>query len=153
MLLAWIPKNILKGYDFEWLKTLGGALGKGHHPPAGFANGGEKVFFWILFFGGIALMVSGFYLLFPNLETVRETMQLWSIVHAASGVILIAISLGHIYLGTIGTEGVLEGMWGGEVDEGFAQQHHRLWYEEVKGGPAAARDEAASPGASSAATT
>ena len=133
MLLSWIPKNILKGYDFEWLKTLGGAFGGGH-PRAGFSNGGEKIFFWILFFGGIAMMVSGVYLLFPNLETVRESMQLWHIVHASSGVILIAVSLGHIYLGTIGTEGVLEGMWHGEVDEGFARQHHGLWYEEVKGG-------------------
>lgn len=133
MLLIWIPRNFLRSHDFAWLKSVGGIVGKGHHPQAGYMNGGEKVFFWILFFGGIALMVSGFYLLFPNLGWERETMQLSHIVHSASGLFLIGISLGHIYLGSIGVEGVLEGMVRGEVDEGFAKQHHNLWYDEVKG--------------------
>ena len=147
LLLTWIGKNGLKSYDFEWLKSLGRG-----HPKAGFFNAGEKVFYWLVFIGGVALTLSGFYLLFPNLETVRETMQFWHIVHAVSGLILIAVSLGHMYLGSIGTEGVLEGMVSGEVDEGFAKQHHSLWYEEVKGGSAAAESGAA-PGTSSAATT
>ena len=151
LLLMWIGKNGLKSYDFEWLKSAGGAIGDGH-PPAGFFNAGEKVFYWIVFLGGIALTVSGFFLLFPNLETVRESMQFWHIIHAASGLFLIAVALGHMYLGSIGTEGVLEGMVSGEVDEGFAKQHHSLWYEEVKGSAAPAKGEAA-PGASSAAAT
>ena len=147
LLLTWIGKNGLKSYDFEWLRKMGRG-----HPQAGFFNAGEKVFYWLLFIGGVALTVSGFYLLFPNLETVRETMQFWHIVHAVSGLILIAVALGHMYLGSIGTEGVFEGMVSGEVDEGFAKQHHSLWYEEVKGGTAAAKSETA-PGTSSAAAT
>ena len=146
LLLSWIGKNGLKSYDFEWLKTLGRG-----HPKADFFNAGEKVFYWLVFVGGVLLTVSGFYLLFPNLETVRESMQFWHIVHAVSGVILIAVSLGHMYLGSVGTEGVFEGMVSGEVDEGFAKQHHSLWYEEVKGGAQPAEE--AAPGASSAATT
>jgi formate dehydrogenase subunit gamma len=151
LLLMWIGKNGLKGYDFEWLKSAGGAIGDGH-PPAGFFNAGEKVFYWLVFLGGIGLTVSGFFLLFPNLETVRESMQFWHIIHAATGLFLIAVALGHMYLGSIGTEGVLEGMVSGEVDEGFAKQHHSLWYEEVKGAAKPAEGEAAA-GASSAATT
>ena len=151
LLLMWIGKNGLKGYDFEWLKSMGGAIGDGH-PPAGFFNAGEKVFYWLVFLGGIALTVSGFFLLFPNLETVRESMQFWHIIHASTGLFMIAVSLGHMYLGSVGTEGVLEGMVSGEVDEGFAKQHHSLWYEEVKGSSKPAEGKAA-PGASSAATT
>jgi formate dehydrogenase subunit gamma len=151
MLLMWIGRNTLKGYDIEWLKSAGGAIGDGH-PPAGFFNAGEKVFYWLVFLGGVGLTVSGFYLLFPNLETVRESMQFWHIIHSATGLFLIAVSLGHMYLGSIGTEGALEGMTTGEVDEGFAKQHHSIWYDEIKGGSAAAEGEAA-PGASSAATT
>jgi formate dehydrogenase subunit gamma len=135
MLLMLLPKNILKSYDFAWLASLGGRLGKGH-PSAGFANAGEKIFFWLMFFGGAALVVSGFYLLFPNLDFTRSDMQLANVVHVIMGVFLIGVSLGHIYLGTIGTEGVWEGMVGGEVDEAFAKQHHNLWYEEVKSGGA-----------------
>lgn len=151
MLLMWIGKNSVKSYDFEWLKSLGGAIGDGH-PPAGFFNAGEKVFYWLIFLGGVAMTLSGVYLLFPNLETVRESMQFWHIIHASSGLFLIAVALGHIYLGSVGTEGVLEGMVSGEVDEGFARQHHSVWYEEVKGSAAPAEGEAA-PGASSAPAT
>jgi len=151
MLLIWIPRNIFRSHDFQWMKTLGGLIRK-DHPPAGYMNGGEKVFFWILFFGGIALMVSGFYLLFPNLGWERNAMQLSHIVHTVSGLFLIAVSLGHIYLGSVGVEGVLEGMVNGDVDEGFAKQHHNLWYDEVKG-VASAEGESAAPDVSSAAPT
>jgi formate dehydrogenase subunit gamma len=132
MLLMWIGKNVPKAYDFEWLKSLGGAIGDGH-PPAGFFNAGEKVFYWLMFFSGIAMTVSGFFLLFPNLGTEREAMQFWHIIHLVSGLFVIGVALGHMYLGSIGTEGVLEGMVHGDVDEGFARQHHSLWYEEIKG--------------------
>jgi formate dehydrogenase subunit gamma len=135
MLLMLIPKNILKGYDFAWLASLGGRLGKGH-PSAGFINAGEKIMFWLMFFGGAALVVSGFFLLFPNLDFSRGAMQLANIVHVVIGLFLIGIAMGHIYLGTVGTEGAWEGMYSGEVDEAFAKQHHDLWYEEVKGGTA-----------------
>ena len=133
MLLMLIPKNILKGYDFAWLASLGGRLGKGH-PSAGFINAGEKVMFWLFFFGGIALTISGFFMLFPNLEFTRSDMQLANIVHVVMGLFLIGIAMGHIYMGTIGTEGAWEGMYSGDVDEAFAKQHHDLWYEEIKGG-------------------
>ena len=151
LMLMWLSHNIPKSYDLQWLKSLGGAIGDGH-PPAGFFNAGEKVFYWLLFFGGVAMTVSGVFLLFPNLETVRESMQFWHIIHSASGLFLIAVALGHMYLGSIGTEGVLEGMVSGDVDEGFAKQHHSLWYEDVKGSAKPAEGEAAA-GTSSAATT
>ncbi len=133
MLFSLIPRNILRSYDFAWLKSLGGSFGEGH-PSANFINGGEKLFFWLLFFGGIALTIAGLFLLFPNFGWERSTMQLANIVHSAMGLFLIAISLGHIYLGTVGTEGLLDAMVSGEVDEGFAKQHNDLWYAEVRGG-------------------
>lgn len=151
MLFMLIPKNIFRSYDFAWLKSLGGRFGGGH-PPAHFINGGEKLFFWLLFFGGIALTISGLFLLFPNFGWERSTMQLSHIVHSAMGLFLIAIALGHIYLGSVGTEGVLDAMVSGEVDEGFAKQHHDLWYAEVKGG-APAPEAAAAPDATTAAPT
>jgi formate dehydrogenase subunit gamma len=151
-LLLLLPKNVLRSHDFAWLKSLGGRTGGGH-PDAEFINGGEKLFYWLLFFGGIALTISGFYLLFPNLDFSRSTMQLANIVHLIMGVFVIGIALGHIYLGSIGTEGVLDGMVSGEVDEGFAKQHHNLWYEEVTGSTAEASEPAPTGEAPSAAPT
>ncbi|MGI9223663.1 MAG: formate dehydrogenase subunit gamma [Woeseiaceae bacterium] len=150
-LLIYARKMLLQSHDFAWLRSMGGLIGD-RHPPSGFFNAGEKIFFWLLFFCGIAIMVSGFYLLFPNLGWERDAMQLSHIVHSASGVFLIAVSLGHIYLGSFGVEGALEGMVTGSVDEGFAKEHHVLWYEEVKG-IAAVEDNTPAPDATTATPT
>lgn len=148
ILLMWLPKNLFKSYDLTWLKSAGGFFGDGH-PPAGFANAGEKIFFWLLFFGGIALTISGFYLLFPNFGWERSTMQLAHIVHAGSGLVLITVALGHMYLGSLGVEGSFEGMVTGQVDETFAKEHHSVWYDEVKHGTSS-REQGLAPGASTA---
>jgi formate dehydrogenase subunit gamma len=132
MMVPWIKDSLPKAYDLTWLKMGGGYFDKSKHPPAGFVNAGEKIWYWLLFFGGIVLCVSGFFLLFPNFGFERSTMQLAHVLHAISGVALIAFSLGHIYLGTLGNQGTLEGMVTGEVDEAWAKAHHGLWYEEVK---------------------
>jgi formate dehydrogenase subunit gamma len=132
MMVPWIKDSLPRAYDWTWIKMGGGYLKKGEHPPAGFVNAGEKIWFWLLFFGSIVLIGSGFFLLFPNFGFERGTMQLAHVLHAISGVALIAFSLGHIYLGTLGNQGALEGMVTGEVDETWAREHHNLWYEEVK---------------------
>lgn len=137
MLLMWLGQNFPNQYDMEWLRKGGGYLGKSH-PPAGFVNAGEKIWFWLLFIFGIALIASGFYLLFPNFGWERSTMQWATIIHGVSGLVLTGFVFGHIYLGTLGNEGSFEGMIGGEVDENWAKQHHNQWYEEVKKGGAAA---------------
>jgi formate dehydrogenase subunit gamma len=138
MLVKWFHHSVPARYDLEWLKKAGGYLG-GAHPPAGFSNAGEKMFYWTLVVAGAALVVSGFYLLFPNFGFDRATMQNADIVHAVSGLILTTFVLLHIYLGTIGSEGAFEGMVTGEVDEGWARQHHSVWLEELQQGASAPR--------------
>ena len=62
-------------------------------------------------------------------------MQLANVIHGASSLICVMFIVLHIYLATIGSEGALEGMVHGEVDEQYAKQHHPLWYDEImKGG-------------------
>ena len=58
-------------------------------------------------------------------------MQLALIVHGVAAVIFIAGSFGHIYIGTIGTEGSLESMTTGYVDENWAEAHHDRWHAEL----------------------
>jgi formate dehydrogenase subunit gamma len=133
MLVKWFHHNIWKSYDFKWLISGGGYLGGGH-PPAGFANAGEKLLFYTLIFAGGAMVVSGLFLLFPNWGTDRAGMQLAHVVHSVSSLICIMFIVLHIYLATIGSEGALEGMVHGEVDEQYAKQHHPLWYDELMKG-------------------
>jgi len=137
MLLFWVRHNIPKGYDLTWFKKGGGMLGKSH-PPAGKANAGEKVWFWIVIFVGlIAVCGSGFVLIgwmaeWGVVDATRETMQTAHQVHAIAGLIWICVFFGHAYIGTLGTEGALEGMTRGRVSVEWAKQHHDLWYEQVK---------------------
>ncbi len=130
VLLKWIWMNFPTGTDIKWLLKGGGVFGK-THVSAGKTNGGEKIWFWLVFVAGIALIVSGIVLDFPNLGADRGDMQLANLVHSSAALILIAAAICHIYIGTIGSEGSLEAMTTGRVDVEWAKQHHDLWYEEL----------------------
>jgi formate dehydrogenase subunit gamma len=135
MIVMWIRDNLPRAYDLKWFSGAWGFFMKGRHIPSGRFNAGEKGWFWI---GVVALSVvvswTGLILLFPNFDQTRATMQEAWIWHASAALIYIAISLGHIYMGTIGVEGSYQAMRTGSVDETWAREHHELWYDEVKSG-------------------
>ncbi len=131
MILLWIRHNIPNRTDWQWFKQGGGIIGK-KHPSAGKLNGGEKIWFWVgVVLFGITVSVSGFVLDFPIFGQTRETMAVAQIIHAVVGLLWIGFFFGHAYIGTLGTEGALEGMTRGRVDVNWAKQHHDLWYEDV----------------------
>jgi formate dehydrogenase subunit gamma len=131
MIVRWMKHNVFNGTDIVWFLKGGGIIGKAH-PSAGYMNGGEKVWFWLLTIVGLVVCASGLVMDFQNFGQDRETMQIANLLHGVGSIILIVGSFGHIYIGTLGTEGALEGMKTGYVDETWAKQHHDLWYEEVK---------------------
>ena len=55
-------------------------------------------------------------------------------VHAVATVLMMAMFMGHIYIGTIGMEGAYDGMKTGYVDETWAREHHEFWYDDIKAG-------------------
>src|SRR5881396_241253 len=142
------------GYTlFAWLTALGKNLhnfiAPGEHIPSGRFNAGEKAWFW----GGVIVLSvivswSGIILLFPNFDQTRAVMQDAWIWHASAALLYIAISFGHIYMGTIGVEGAYGNMRTGYTDETWAKEHHGLWYNEVKSGSRAPAGGAVPAGAS-----
>jgi formate dehydrogenase subunit gamma len=72
--------------------------------------------------------------LIPGVEPTRVDMQTAHIVHAIAAVLMIAVFLGHMYLGSIGMRGAYQGMKTGYVDESWAREHHRLWYDDIAAG-------------------
>ena len=128
MAVLWLRDNMPDRYDIEWLKRFGGFL-SGPHPPARRFNAGQKLIFWSVIIGGFALTASGIALLFPNLTDIGG-IQFAQYVHAVSGVVMTAIMLAHIYIGTVGMEGALDAMVSGDVDLEWAKEHHRVWVEE-----------------------
>lgn len=130
--IMWIKDNIPNGTDVEWIKQGGGIVGK-KHPAAYRFNAGQKIVYWIVVLGGIAVAVSGYLLMFPFYGTGIAGMQLAQIIHGIVGVLMIAAMLAHIYIGTIGMEGAFDAMGSGEVDVNWAKEHHKLWVEEEMG--------------------
>lgn len=128
MFLSWVWYNIPGPLDLEWIRRGGGLIGR-DHPPAHKFNAGQKVIFWAVILGGAALSVSGVYLLFPAFAGGVLASQFWNIVHGIAGVLLIAVILAHIYIGTLGMEGAADAMTTGEVDLNWAKEHHSLWVE------------------------
>ena len=134
MFLLYVRDNLMDSRDFAWLRRFGGMFSK-EEIPSGRFNGGEKVWFWIgIVLLGAIVSVTGLILDFPNWNQGRELMQQANVIHAIAAVIFVSMSLGHIYLGTVGVEGAYRGMRDGYVDETWAREHHALWYEEVKAG-------------------
>ncbi len=126
MLLRFAARNIYAKGDLTWLLKGGGMLGKSH-VTGGFFNMGEKTWYWLVILIGLGISVSGLILVSPNLGQGRTIMELSHVVHGIGAIILIAVSFGHIYLGTKGTEGTLESMKTGYVDIKWAEEHHDRW--------------------------
>jgi formate dehydrogenase subunit gamma len=128
MLVVWLRDNLPSRTDLAWLKA-GGPLAKGH-PPAGRFNAGQKGLYWLTVGGGLVIAVSGFLLMFP-FEVTDVTGQQWAhIVHGIGAMLLIALIIGHIYLGSLGTEGALEQMTTGRADWNYLREHHSVWLQD-----------------------
>jgi len=136
MFVIYVKDNFPQRGDVKWLTHLGGAIGN-EHVSAGRFNAGEKLWFW----GGVVLLgvivsASGFVLdmLVPGILYTRGNMQVANVIHLIAAVLFIAMSLGHIYLGTIGMEGAYHAMRTGYVDDTWAKEHHDLWYQQIESG-------------------
>jgi formate dehydrogenase subunit gamma len=125
----WLKDNIPQKVDIEWIKQGGGFI-KSKHAPSGRFNAGEKLVLWFALGAGVAVIISGYLLMFPFYLADIAGMQIAQIVHAVVAVLFIAVIIGHIYIGTLGMEGAFEAMATGEVDLNWAKEHHDLWLEE-----------------------
>lgn len=136
VIVTFIKDNLPAGGDLNWLLKGGGMFSE-HEVKSGRFNAGEKVVFWAgVFVLGLVVVASGLVMdkLVPGLDYTRNTMQLAHMVHSVSNILMVVLFMGHIYLGTLGTEGAFQGMQTGYVDETWAREHHELWYDDVKAG-------------------
>jgi formate dehydrogenase subunit gamma len=155
MIFTFIRSNWPSKDDLTWLRHGGGLFGGGMEPPSHRFNAGEKLVFWggVLFLGSLVIG-SGLFLdkLLPGFVYTRGEMQIAHMIHAVATLCMMALILGHIYIGTLGMKGAYKAMREGNVDETWAKEHHPLWYDDVAAGKipaqrsAQARDHAAVQG-------
>ena len=145
--VPFLRDNLPSRGDLVWLLKGGGLL-SGKEVPSHRFNAGEKLVFWGgVFFLGIVVVGSGLVLdkLLPGLLYLRDTMQVAHMIHAAASVLMLAMFIGHIYIGTIGMQGAYQGMRTGYVDETWAREHHEIWYDDIKAGKIPAQRTQAAP--------
>jgi formate dehydrogenase subunit gamma len=139
LLITFLRDNVWDPCDAEWIRRAGGLIKREHVPSKRF-NFGEKTWYWFgVCFLGLTVAISGLALVFPNLFETRWAMQVANITHLIAAILVFALSLGHIYMGTAGVEGAYQSMITGEVDEIWARDHHELWLQEVNAKAAGAR--------------
>lgn len=136
MIFTFIRSNWPSKDDLTWLRHGGGLFG-GKEPASHRFNAGEKAVFWggVLFLGSIVI-ASGLFLdkLLPGFVYTRGEMQVAHMVHAVATLLMMAMIMGHIYIGTLGMTGAYKAMREGYVDEAWAREHHRLWYDDIEAG-------------------
>ncbi len=136
VIVAFVRDNIPNASDVKWVLKGGGLLSE-HEIPSHRYNGAEKLLFWGgVFLVGLTVVGSGLVLdkLLPNLLYTRDQMQIAHMIHAVTAIVMIAMFIGHMYIGSIGMKGALEGMRTGYVDEAWAKEHHELWYDDIRAG-------------------
>jgi formate dehydrogenase subunit gamma len=144
MVIRFMRGNFFSRVDLQWLLKGGGLFGG--HAHSHFYNFGEKTWYWVVVFVGLGMAATGTLLLFPWLAEDLRWLQLSTVLHGIGAVLMISFALGHMYVGSIGIEGALDGMVRGEVDENWAREHHDLWYEEVTGKKAGHAEDADASG-------
>ncbi len=130
MFVMWAKDNFPSAIDMRWFAQGGGLVGS-NHPPADRFNGGQKLIFWATILGGFALSASGYVLMFKPPEIAIAGLQLATVVHGLVGVILVAVIIAHVYIGTLGMEGAFDAMGTGRVDLNWAKEHHSIWVDKV----------------------
>ena len=131
MTVQWLWNNLPSRLDIVWIKAGGGMFG-GPHPPARKFNAGQKMIYWIAVLGGGAISLTGVALLTPFYVFDVTGMQAMQILHSVIAALMVAVIIGHVYLGTIGVPGSFEAMSTGHVDLGWARDHHSLWVQEME---------------------
>jgi formate dehydrogenase subunit gamma len=116
--LAWAPRNLLGGSS--------------HPPPVGRFNGGQKVNSMLTALLA-ASIGSGLYW-WAKLHAIFSNSNLDGAIHNVAGVAIIGLVCGHLYMAVLNpaTRHALRGITTGNVDAGWAAEHHPAWLAEVE---------------------
>lgn len=105
-------------------------------PPVGRFNYGQKLFFWVMFFGVTLLLISGVGLWFVESIpwTLRWLRYLAVTVHVTAAMATIGAFIIHIYMSVFMEPESFHAMIRGRVSDAWARTYHRLWYDQVTKG-------------------
>ena len=135
MYVMWRQDMHVTPEDRAWRKAMGHYVRNedGQVPPAWRFNYGQKMLFWLMVVGGLALLASGIVLWYVdvvpwNLRGLRFAAVL---VHAVAALLTIGGFIIHVYMGIFVVPAGLSAIVQGEVTEEWAKHHHPLWHAQM----------------------
>ena len=137
MYKIWRRDMLVTAADRAWEKSIQNYIRNEDQnlPPIGRFNYGQKLYFWLIFYGAILLLLSGIGLWFVESIpwSLRWLRYLAVAVHVGASLITIGGFIIHVYMGTAMVRGGFTSIIRGEVSPEWAKTHHRLWYQQVTG--------------------
>lgn len=123
--------------DRKWRQHMGEVLrgDKASLPPVGKYNWGQKMVFWLMLWSLLVLVVTGVLFWRPWFDGYFsiEVQRVAVLLHAIAAVVLIAVTIIHIYA-AIWVKGTMRAMTRGTVTESWAKTNHAQWYRETTQG-------------------
>jgi formate dehydrogenase subunit gamma len=134
---VWSRDMAITENDKRWLKqTEDYATNQDQRiPPQDRFNAGQKVFYWLMYYGAAVLLVTGAVMWFPeyipfSLAWIR---QIAIVLHVCAALATIGGFIVHVYMSVWLVPGSTTAMLFGHVPAAWARAHHRLWYSRVTG--------------------
>jgi len=149
MYAIWKKDMQITDLDRQWTKTIGGYVRNEEEKqlpelavrswqrwaPVDRFNLGQKYLFWVMFWGGIVLLLTGLVLWFSEYLpwSLRFLRYVSIFLHPLAFLITLGGFIIHVYMGTAVVRGGFTSVIRGEVSEDWARHHHRLWLERITG--------------------
>lgn len=141
MYKMWRGDMVATAADRSWWKVRDSYIRNEDEdlPPIGRFNYGQKLFFWLMFYGIILLLLSGLVMWFNDAIpwSLRWFRYLAVTVHVIAALATIGGFIIHVYMGTAMVRGGFTSIIRGEVSPAWAKMHHRQWYEQMVRGRSA----------------
>ncbi len=149
MYKMWKDDMRITDMDRKWSKTLGKYVrneeeeltpvearrGWEQWAPVDRFNLGQKYLFWVMFWAGIVLLLTGLVLWFT--EYIPRSLSFLRFIAVLLHPIAFLATLGgfiiHVYMGTAVVRGGFSSVIRGEVSESWARHYHRLWLDRITG--------------------
>jgi len=98
-------------------------------------NAGQKLFYWLMFYGALLLLFSGFFMWIPEYIPRQATWvrPLMILIHEIAALATIGGFIIHVYMGVFFVPDSMQAITTGWVSRAWARTHHRLWYLRVTG--------------------
>jgi formate dehydrogenase subunit gamma len=134
---TWHRDMEITARDKEWLRqTKDYAENRDELIPASDRfNAGQKLFYWLMYYGALALVITGAVMWFPeyipfSLAWIREIAIP---LHVCAALLTIGAFIVHVYMSLFLIPESGPAMLFGYVPAAWARTHHLLWYRRTTG--------------------